>query len=95
MIVIPSHKYHCYYHVRHTNTQTYTPGVVLSECDSDPADTVAGLHVSILHRFPELLLQGQHWRHQLQQSVHISTSPGHTNTDSECSVDYFEPDTTV
>ncbi len=57
--------------------------MVFSQSNGDTADTMAGLHVSILNSLSELLLKGQHLRNQFQQSVHISTTHGHTNTNKE------------
>lgn len=68
-------------------TNTNTPGVVLSQCDSDTADTMAGLHVSILNSLSELLLEGQHLRNQFQQSVHISIPHGHINRQRNTRID--------
>lgn len=43
-----------------------SPCLIFSQCNSDAADTVAGLHVSILNSFSELILQSQHLRDQFQ-----------------------------
>lgn len=45
--------------------------MVLSQGDGDAADSVAGLHVSILDGLSELILEGQNLRDQLQQSVDV------------------------
>lgn len=42
------------------------PCLIFSQCNSDAADSVAGLHVSILNGLSELVLQAQHLRDQFQ-----------------------------
>lgn len=42
------------------------PCLIFSQCNSDAADSVAGLHVSILNSLSELILQAQHLRNQFQ-----------------------------
>lgn len=43
-----------------------SPCLIFSQCNSDAADSVAGLHVSILNGLSELVLQAQHLRDQFQ-----------------------------
>lgn len=42
------------------------PCLIFSQCDSDAADSVAGLHVSVLNGLSQLILQAQHLRDQFQ-----------------------------
>lgn len=68
----------------------HTPGVVFSQCDGDPADTVAGFHVSILNSLSELLLECQHLRDQFQQSVHISATHKHKRIQRTSTISIYE-----
>lgn len=74
----------------YTMTNTYTPGVVFSQRDGDPADSMAGFHVSILNSLSELLLECQHLRDQFQQSVHISTSHKHKQIQRKSRIRIYE-----
>lgn len=47
-------------------SEKLSPCLIFSQCNSDAADSVAGLHVSILNGLSELILQAQHLRDQFQ-----------------------------
>lgn len=47
-------------------SEKLSPCLIFSQCNSDAADSVAGLHVSILNSLSELILQAQHLRDQFQ-----------------------------
>lgn len=59
-------------------TENLSPCLIFPQSNSDAANSVAGLHVSVLNGLSELILQAQHLRDQFQQSVHISAHR-HTN----------------
>lgn len=51
--------------IKQNNTNP-SPCLIFPQCNSDAADSVAGLHVSILNGLSELILQAQHLRDQFQ-----------------------------
>lgn len=55
-----------------TSVYLCVPGVCFPHGNSNTANTVRGFHVPVLRCFLQLIMETQHLRHQVHQSIDVS-----------------------